>query len=134
MLLLAVVVLTAFIALVVLVTRLRLRGRSAATWWLLVHTVLGLLGVVLWLAFVLLSADTLPYRDLVGIVAVGCFWFTSLAGLMLLSRKRRVGATRRSGGRRAERRTEGRALAIFGHVGVLLASGALTVTYALALV
>ena len=87
-------VLTFLGAVVVALTRLRL-GRSeeggarrvdVGPTWLLVHTTLGSLAVLVWLVFLLGPEDSLPGDPLVGIVALGLWWGTALAGLVILVR------------------------------------------------
>lgn len=87
-------VLTFLGAVVVALTRLRL-GRSeeggarrvdVGPTWLLAHTVLGSLAVLVWLVFLVASEDSLPGDPLVGIVALGLWWATAIAGLMILVR------------------------------------------------
>ena len=85
-------VLTALAAVVVALTRLRLgRGAGAArvdvgSAWLMAHTVLGALALVVWLVF-LVSPEDAPSGDpLVGVVALGLWWAVAIAGLMILVR------------------------------------------------
>ena len=87
-------VLTFLGAVVVALTRLRL-GRSeeggarrvdVGPTWLLAHTVLGSLAVLVWLVFLIASEDSVPGDPLVGIVALGLWWATAIAGLMILVR------------------------------------------------
>lgn len=87
-------VLTFLGAVVVALTRLRL-GRSeeggarrvdVGPTWLLAHTVLGSLAVLVWLVFLIGPEDSLPGDPLVGIVALGLWWSTAIAGLMILVR------------------------------------------------
>jgi len=87
-------VLTFLGAVVVALTRLRL-GRSeeggarrvdVGPTWLLAHTVLGSLAVLVWLVFLVGPEDSLPGDPLVGIVALGLWWGTAIAGLMILVR------------------------------------------------
>lgn len=87
-------VLTFLGAVVVALTRLRL-GRSeeggarrvdVGPTWLLVHTVLGSLAVLVWLVFLVAPEDSVPGDPLVGIVALGLWWATAIAGLMILVR------------------------------------------------
>ncbi|MFT4286665.1 hypothetical protein [Nocardioides sp.] len=82
---LVVTVLTVLAGLVVLLTRLRLRGSHAGVV-LALHTWLGLLGVVVWLVFVLAPDDSKAGDALVGVIGLGCWWVTSLAGLVLMFR------------------------------------------------
>ena len=87
-------VLTFLGAVVVALTRLRL-GRSeeggarrvdVGPTWLLAHTVLGSLAVLVWLVFLIAPEDSLSGVPLVGIVALGLWWGTAIAGLMILVR------------------------------------------------
>jgi hypothetical protein len=87
-------VLTFLGAVVVALTRLRL-GRSeeggarrvdVGPTWLMAHTVLGALAVLVWLVFLVGPEDSLPGDPLVGIVALGLWWGTAIAGLMILVR------------------------------------------------
>ncbi|GAB2618898.1 hypothetical protein GCM10027270_01790 [Nocardioides ginkgobilobae] len=87
-------VLTFLGAVVVALTRLRL-GRSeeggarrvdVGPTWLLAHTVLGSLAVLVWLVFLIGPEDSVPGDPLVGIVALGLWWATAIAGLMILVR------------------------------------------------
>ncbi|CAB4746481.1 unannotated protein [freshwater metagenome] len=87
-------VLTFLGAVVVALTRLRL-GRSeeggarrvdVGPTWLLAHTVLGSLAVLVWLVFLIGPEDSVPGDPLVGIVALGLWWGTAIAGLMILVR------------------------------------------------
>ncbi|MCM0620552.1 hypothetical protein [Nocardioides bruguierae] len=128
----AAAVLTAFVAVVVLVTRVRLAGRPGTRSWLLLHTVTGLVGTLVWAVFLAFPADSAPGSAGVGIVGLGCYWFTALAGLALLARWRRPEVGRRVARHAAGQ--ESRALSRVGHVGTVLAVTALTVAYALALV
>lgn len=87
-------VLTFLGAVVVALTRLRLGGSEeggarrvdVGPTWLLAHTVLGSLALVVWLVFLLGPEDSVPGDPLVGIVALGLWWGTALAGLMILVR------------------------------------------------
>ncbi|WP_300645373.1 hypothetical protein [Nocardioides sp.] len=87
-------VLTFLGVVVVALTRLRL-GRSeeggarrvdVGPTWLLAHTVLGSLAVLVWLVFLIAPEDSPPGDPLVGIVALGLWWGTAIAGLMILVR------------------------------------------------
>lgn len=79
------VVLTVLAGLVVLLTRLRLGGSHAGPV-LALHTWLGLLGVVLWLVFVVSPDDGVLGGALIGVAGLGCWWVVSLAGLVLMLR------------------------------------------------
>ena len=112
-------VLTFLSAVVVALTRIRLSQREAAGQHQVgmgpvnVHTVAGTLAVVLWVVF--LFART----DLLGIVALACYWVTALAGLLILLRWL---PTR---GKHASDTTddnwsEGPGLSILAHVGMVV--------------
>lgn len=88
-------VLTFLGGVVVALTRLRLGGSQegggarrvdVGPIWLLAHTVLGALALLVWLVFLLGPEDSLPGDPLVGIVALGLWWGTAIAGLMILVR------------------------------------------------
>jgi hypothetical protein len=78
-------VLTALGALVVLLTRLRLRN-SHAGWPLAAHTAAGVVAVVLWLLFLVFPSDTFLGGSLVGVIALAFWWVVTATGLILLSR------------------------------------------------
>ena len=84
-------ILTALAAVVVVLTRLRLRneegaGRHKVGMGLLnLHTLFGTLALLTWVTFLVLPEDASGAASL-GIVALGCWWVTVLAGLMLLVR------------------------------------------------
>ncbi len=88
---LLVYVMTALAAAIVVLTRLRRRtGQSGrhrvGPWVLALHTYVGALAVLLWVAFLLAPEDTVVGGGLVGIVAIGCWWLVSMAGLLMLTR------------------------------------------------
>jgi hypothetical protein len=85
-------VLTALAAVVVVLTRLRLSGDESAGRLqishrlLLVHTVVGSLALVLWVLFLALPEDNVLGGSAAGIVAIGLWWLTTIAGLLVLAR------------------------------------------------
>ncbi len=126
-------VLTALGVVDILLTRKRLSADNPARrvdvghWQLGVHTVAGVIAVVLWLVFlfVSLSEDT---RNIVGIVALAGWWLATLAGLMLLSR------WLPSHGRHAVEATtdtwsNGPWLSVLAHVGMLAGVAVFTWAY-----
>lgn len=129
-------VLTFLGAVVVALTRLRL-GRSeeggarrvdVGPTWLLAHTVLGSLAVLVWLVFLLGPEDSVPGDPLVGIVALGLWWGTAIAGLMILVR------WLPSKGRHAVEVPEdswssGPGLSLLAHLGMLVGVAVLTWAY-----
>jgi hypothetical protein len=88
---LLVYILTPLAAVVVVLTRLRLRrgGGAARTrvgpGLVGVHTVAGVAALVLWVWF-LVAGDETGSHDLTGILALACWWVTVFAGLGLLVR------------------------------------------------
>jgi hypothetical protein len=115
---------TALTLVVVVVTRLRLRGetaggRTVSTLTLNAHTCFGLLAFVLWVVFLVAPDDSVFGGSLVGIVAVGCWWVSAGLGLVLLSRWRRSRG-RHSGGDVDEAPRWAFALSVLGHVGLFL--------------
>lgn len=126
-------ILTALAAVVVVLTRLRLREEEGGghhkigTGLLNVHTLFGVLALVGWLVFLVAPEDTVAGGSLVGIIALGLWWITVLAGLMLLVR------WIPSRGRHASSAiedswSEGPGLSILAHVGLLV--GVLVFSYA----
>lgn len=125
-------VLTALAAVVVVLTRLRLRGGQGAGKFhvgnrlLDVHTVAGVLGLIVWTAFLFMPKDS-NARSSVGIVGLGFFWIITVAGLMILVR------WLPSHGRHAseavqDKWSEGPGLSVLAHVGMLV--GVIVFTYA----
>ena len=129
-------ILTALAAVVVVLTRLRLgrqeggAGRvSVGSGLLNVHTVAGVLALVVWLVYLLAPEESVAGGELVGIAAVALWWVVTLAGLLILVRwipsrgKHATTATEDSW-------SEGPGLSILAHVGMLV--GVLVFTYAYA--
>lgn len=123
-------VLAALGGLVVVLTRLRLR-HSHVGLPLTIHTWLGTAAVVLWLVFLAFPDDSVLGGPLVGVLALGCWWLVSLAGLAILgrwlpsrSRGKRAAATSAA----ADSWTGTPWLSVLGHGGMLL--GVLWFTYA----
>ncbi|WP_028643028.1 hypothetical protein [Nocardioides sp. URHA0020] len=117
-------VLTALAAVVVVVTRLRLgRDRRGAGRLQMgrglvdVHTVVGVLALASWVAFLVAPEDSFLGSSTFGIISLACWWVTVVAGLMLLAR------WRRPRGRHADPGDDGPwwgpALSVLGHIGLL---------------
>jgi hypothetical protein len=127
-------ILTPLAAVVVVLTRLRLAGGDAVSGQaqisrrlLLLHTVAGAVALVLWVLFLAFPADSFLGGSVVGIVALGFFWLTAAAGLLLLVRWL---PTR---GRHADDKAtdswgSGPGLSVLAHVGMLV--GVVVFTYA----
>lgn len=118
-------VLAALGAVVVALTRLRLKAEGAAgntevnRSLLNVHTVCGALGLVGWVLFLVYDKGTFLGGGLFGIISLGLLWVTSLAGLMFLvrwlpARGRHAG----SGGQ--DEWSQGPGLSVLAHVGLLV--------------
>lgn len=116
-------VLTAGCVLVVVVTRRVLHGQVPRLL-LGLHTGLGAVGAVLWLAFLVLRGD----HALLGVLGLGCWWVVSIVGLLLMSRWLPSGGAR--GKRAAKQAHVGRPwLSILGHLGVFVAAIWFTLAY-----
>jgi hypothetical protein len=125
-------VLTALAAVVVVLTRVRLRhGQGAArfhvgTRLLDLHTVSCVLALVIWTVFLALP-DNSSARSSIGIIGLGLFWIVTVAGLLILVR------WLPSHGRHAseatqDRWSDGPGLSVLAHVGMLV--GVVVFTYA----
>ena len=129
-------ILTALAAVVVVLTRLRLgkqeggAGRvNVGSGLLNVHTVAGVLALVVWVVYLLAPEDSAAGGELVGIVALALWWVVTLAGLLVLVRwvpSRGKHATTGV----EDTWSEGPGLSILAHVGMLV--GVLVFTYAYA--
>ena len=127
-------ILTALAAVVVVLTRLRLGGEGGAgsmdvgRGLLNVHTLFGVLALVLWVLFLVGDEDSVLGGPAMGIVALACWWITVVAGLLILVR------WLPSHGRHAETArqdtwSEGPGLSILAHVGMLVGVVVFTIAY-----
>lgn len=122
------VVLTLLAAVVVVLTRLRMAkqgqdaaGQSAISMATLnVHTGAGTISIALWATY-LLAKPTV-----VGWVAIGFWWLTTLAGLMVLARWLPAHG-RHSTGPTTDTWGEGPGLSILAHIGMLVGAIIFTV-------
>ncbi len=130
-------VLTALAALVVVLTRLRLaRDEAAGTFrvghgLVNLHTVTGVLGMVVWIVFLVAGEDTTAGSSLVGIVGLFFWWVTALLGVLVLMRwlpTRGRHADDRTG-RSAMSWITGPGFSLLAHLGVLLGVGVATWAY-----
>jgi hypothetical protein len=133
---LAVYILTALAAVVVVLTRLRLRKESAAGesqvpgLILNGHTLFGVLGLAAWVTYLVAPEDSPAGGEVVGIAGLACLWITVLCGLLILLR------WLPSHGRHASPRAEdswsdGPGLSILAHLGMFAGISVLSITYAL---
>jgi hypothetical protein len=125
-------VLTALAAVVVVLTRVRMTssdeeaaGRVDIPRGLVnVHTVFGVLALVLWGAFLLTGVS-----EVFGWAGLLCWWVTTVAGLLILARWVPAHG-RHASGPAADSWGEGPGLSVLGHVGLLV--GSIVWTYLLA--
>ena len=128
-------ILTALAAVVIVLTRLRLRqetggaGRFQVGRRLVdVHTTAGVLALVTWLLFLIADSESPLGSAATGIVALACWWVVVVAGLLILVR------WLPSHGRHAQTATEdnwseGPGLSVLAHVGMLVGVSVFTWAY-----
>jgi hypothetical protein len=117
-------VLTALAAVVVVLTRVRMASREEEAAGRVdiprglvnVHTTFGVLALGLWGAFLLAGVD-----KLYGYAGLACWWFTTVAGLLILARWLPANG-RHASGPAADSWGEGPGLSVLGHVGLLVGS------------
>jgi hypothetical protein len=126
-------VLTPLAAVVVVLTRLRLRAEAAgnvaiARGPVAVHTVAGTLALLTWTPF-LVAGDRLEENaaTLLGIAGLACWWITVGAGLLILLRWLPARGRHAAAGS-VDGWSDGPALSVLAHVGLLV--GVLLFTYA----
>ncbi|MFC6287919.1 hypothetical protein ACFP3Q_09395 [Nocardioides sp. GCM10027113] len=128
-------VLTALAAVVVVLTRVRLGGEHGGGGALQVgptlmnvHSVAGVLALVLWLVFLVAGDDTFLGGEAMGIVALAFWWVTVVAGLLILVRwmpsRGRHATTVKS-----DTWSEGPGLSVLAHVGLLVGVAVFTFAY-----
>ena len=127
-------VLTALAAVVVVLTRLRMRGGQGAgrahvgDRLVDVHTVAGVLALVVWTVFLIAPEDSVAGGSSIGIVGLGLFWVVTVSGLLILAR------WLPSNGRHAsdavqDKWSEGPGLSVLAHVGMLVGVVLFTFAY-----
>jgi drug/metabolite transporter (DMT)-like permease len=123
-------VLTALAAVVVVLTRVRMTSREEEAAGRVdipralvnVHTTFGVLALVLWGAFVLGQVDLISdVHKVYAYVGLGCWWITTVAGLLILMRWVPAHG-RHASGPAVDSWGEGPGLSILGHVGLLVGS------------
>ena len=127
--LLATIVLTVLAAVVVVLTRVRFAGGDGAAGRLSipgrvlnVHTYAGMLALGTWTAFLVTGVGWL------GVAALGAWWVTVLAGLMILVRWLPAKG-RHSSAPRGDTWGEGPGLSVLAHGGLLVGVVVFTVLY-----
>jgi hypothetical protein len=127
--------LTALAAVVVVLTRLRLGREDAAAGrfqvgkqLLNLHTVAGVLALVLWVVFLIADEETPLGSPTVGIVALAFWWLVVVAGLLILVRWLPSHGKHASSGTQ-DSWSEGPGLSILAHVGMLVGVCVFTWSY-----
>lgn len=121
---------------VVVLTRVRLRKEDAAgsarvpALLLNLHTVCGVLGLGLWVTYLVAPDDSTAGSPLIGIVALAFLWVVAVCGLVILLR------WLPTHGRHANAVTddswsEGPGLSVLAHVGMFLGVAVFTISYML---
>ncbi len=127
-------VLTALSAVVIVLTRLRMRhGRGAGRFHvgnrlLDLHTFTGVLALVVWTVFLIAPEDSPAGNATVGIVGLGLYWVVTITGLLILVRwlpshgKHASDAVQDSW-------SDGPGLSVLAHVGMLVGVVVFTFAY-----
>jgi hypothetical protein len=133
-------ILTALAAVVIVLTRLRLgRGDQGAGRLQMgrglvnLHTVAGVLALVLWVVFLVADEDSAAGGEVVGIIALACWWVVVVAGLLILVRWLPTRGKHASDGQE-DSWSDGPGLSILAHVGMLVGVSVFTWAYLTAVV
>jgi hypothetical protein len=133
-------ILTALAAVVIVLTRLRLgRGDQGAGRLQMgrglvnLHTVAGVLALVLWVVFLVADEDSAAGSEVVGIIALACWWVVVVAGLLILVRWLPTRGKHASDGQE-DSWSDGPGLSILAHVGMLVGVSVFTWAYLTAVV
>jgi len=127
-------VLTALAAVVVVLTRVRMRsGQGAGRFHvgqtlLNVHTVSGALALVVWTVFLVAPEKSPAGSSSVGIIGLGLFWIVTFAGLLILVRWLPSHGKHASEGVQ-DTWSEGPGLSVLAHVGMLVGVVVFTFAY-----
>jgi len=118
--------LTALAGLVVVLTRVRLGGDSATAGRLQIsrrllaaHTIFGLSALMVWTVFLVTGRGDREGNSIIGISGLALFWLTTVFGLMILVRWL-PSRGKHSSGPVLDEWSEGPALSILAHVGMLV--------------
>lgn len=130
----ATLVLTLLGGLAVALTRLRLRHTHAGLP-LTFHTAFGGSAFVLWLVFLLTESGP-DWNSLIGVAGLGCWWVTSIAGLVLLARWKPTGGGKRAAqlSTAADSWSSTPWLSLIAHVGVFIGVGWFSYAYVMSVV
>jgi hypothetical protein len=127
-------VLTALAAVVVVLTRARMRGGQGAGRFhvgnrlLDIHTVSGVLAIVIWTIFLIAPEDSVVGTSTFGIVGLGLFWIVTIAGLLILVRWLPSHGKHASEGQQ-DSWSEGPGLSVLAHIGMLVGVVVFTFAY-----
>jgi hypothetical protein len=128
-------ILTALAAVVVVLTRLRLKQDSGGAGQIQVghglvnvHTAAGSLALVVWVLFLVADEDTVMGGAGVGIIALALWWIVVVAGLLILVRWLPSHGKHASSGTE-DSWSEGPGLSILAHVGMLVGVVVFTFAY-----
>ena len=118
-------VLTGLAALVIVLTRLRMRsGKGAARVYvgralLNLHTIAGVLALAVWTAFLVAPEDSVLGSSTAGIIGLGLWWLTTVAGMLMLVRWMPTHGRHASDGTQ-DSWSEGPGLSVLAHIGMLV--------------
>ena len=119
-------ILTGLAAVVVVLTRLRLGREDAGAGrfqlgrgLLHLHTVAGGLALVIWVVFLVAGSETTLGGSAVGILALACWWVTTIAGLLILVRWMPSSGKHAASGK-SDSWSEGPGLSVLAHVGMFV--------------
>jgi hypothetical protein len=127
-------VLTALSAVVVVLTRVRMRhGRGAGRFHvgnrlLDLHTASGVAAVIAWTVFLVAPEDSPAGTSTMGIVGLGLYWVVTVAGLLILVRWLPSHGKHASDGSR-DSWSDGPGLSVLAHVGMVVGVVVFTVAY-----
>jgi hypothetical protein len=127
-------VLTALSVVVVVLTRIRMRGGQGAGRFhvgnrlLDLHTGAGVLAIVIWTVFLIAPESSPAGSATVGIVGLGFYWIVTIAGLLILVRWLPSHGRHASEGVQ-DSWSEGPGLSVLAHVGMLIGVLVFTVAY-----
>jgi hypothetical protein len=128
-------ILTALAAVVIVLTRLRLgrgdrgagrlqMGRGLVN----LHTAAGVLALVLWVVFLVADEDSAAGSEVVGIIALACWWVVVVAGLLILVRWL-PSRGKHASDAHEDSWSDGPGLSILAHVGMLVGVSVFTWAY-----